>query len=75
MRAARIYASGFGDPRFNHNLLTVTAPNEVAVSGAARLVATYDTNPASTNADRLISLRLGGTNSTGIDAGGTIYYT
>ena len=25
------YSSGFADPRFNHNLLTVTAPNEAAV--------------------------------------------
>jgi len=29
------YSSGYGDSRFNHNLLTVTAPNEVAVSAAA----------------------------------------
>jgi RHS repeat-associated protein len=69
------YSSGFADPRFNHNLLSVTAPNEVAVNGAPRLSAQYDTNPASTDADRLLSLRLGGTNATGISAGGTISYT
>ena len=69
------YSSGFADARFNHNLLSITAPNEAAVSGPARLVAQYDTNPASTNADRLISMRLGGTNATGIAAGGTISYT
>lgn len=70
-----IYATGFADARFNHNLLSVTAPNEVAVSGPARLVAQYDTNPLSTNADRLVSLRLGGTNATGVASGGRISYT
>jgi len=68
------YSSGFGDARFNHNLLTVTAPNEVAASGPPRLVAQYDTNPASTNADRVVSLALGGTNASGVGAGGTITY-
>ena len=29
------YSSGFGDPRLNHNLLSVTAPNEVATAGRA----------------------------------------
>src|ERR1039458_9669652 len=65
------YSSGFADPRFNHNLLTVTAPNEAAVSGPPRLIAQYDTNPLSTNADRLVSLTLGGTNGSGVGAGGT----
>jgi YD repeat-containing protein len=69
------YSSGFSDTRFNHNLLSITAPNEAAVGGPARLVAQYDTNPSSTNADRLVSLRLGGTNATGVVAGGTISYT
>ena len=69
------YSSGFADPRFNHNLLSVTAPKEAAVSGPARLLAQYDTNPASTNAGRLVSLQLGGTNATGVAAGGTISYT
>ena len=68
------YSSGFADPRFNHNLLTVTAPNEVAVGGLAWLVAQYDTNSVSTNADRLVSLTLGGTNATGIAAGGQITF-
>lgn len=68
------YSSGSGDARFNHNLLTVTAPNEVAAGGPPRLVAQYDTNPASTNADRVVSLFLGGTNASGVAAGGTISY-
>jgi YD repeat-containing protein len=54
----------------NHQLLTATAPNdEVAVGGPARLAAQYD--PVS---GRLTSLRLGGTNATGIPAGGTLTY-
>src|ERR1035441_9694865 len=68
------YSSGFADPRFNHNLLTVTAPNEAAVSGPPRLIAQYDTNPLSTNADRLVSLTLGGTNGSGVGAGGTLSF-
>ena len=69
------YSSGFGDARLNHNLLTVTAPNEVVVSGPPWLVAQYDTNPTSTNVDRLVSLFLGGTNASGVSAGGAISYT
>src|ERR1051325_11382871 len=72
---AYTYASGLGDARFNHNLLTVTAPNEGAVSGPPWLVAQYDTNSVSPNADRLLSLRVGGTNASSAGAGGTIYYT
>lgn len=68
------YSSGYTDPRFNHNLLTVTAPNEAAVSGPPRLIAHYDTNSLSTNADRLVSLTLGGTNGTGTGAGGTLSF-
>jgi RHS repeat-associated protein len=67
------YSSGFGDARFNHNLLTVTAPSEFA-SGPARLTAQFDTNPVSPNADRVLSLTLGGVNSNGVAAGGTIRY-
>jgi YD repeat-containing protein len=69
------YSSGYGDARLNHNLLSVTAPNEVAAGGPPRLVAQYDTNLASSNADRVISIFLGGTNASGVGAGGTITYT
>jgi RHS repeat-associated protein len=68
------YSSGFTDPNLNHNLLTVTAPNEAAVSGPPRLLAQYDTNTSSTNVGRLVSLNLGGTNGTGVGAGGTLSY-
>jgi RHS repeat-associated protein len=68
------YSSGNADPNLNHKLLTVTAPNETAVSGPPRLLAQYDTNPSSTNLGRLVTLTLGGTNATGTGAGGTLSF-
>lgn len=68
------YSSGYADPRLNHELLTVTAPNEVANGGPPRLTYTYDTNPVSPNAGRVTSLQQGGTNASGVQAGGTITY-
>jgi YD repeat-containing protein len=66
------YSSGFTDERLENNLLEITAPNEVASGGKPRVVITYDTDPASPTADRVLSLMIGGTNQTGIPAGGTI---
>ncbi len=69
------YSSGYTNAALNHNLLTVTAPNEVAAAGPPFLIAQYITNPADTNnLDRLQSLTLGGTNASGLPAGGTIVY-
>lgn len=68
------YSSGFADPRLNHELLTVTAPNEVADGGPPRLRYTYDTNAASPTAGRVTSLADGGTDQNGLPAGGTISY-
>ena len=67
-------SSGFADERLNHNLLDITAPNEVASGGSPRLKAEYQTDPASLNADRLLRLTLGGTNESGVAAGGAISY-
>jgi YD repeat-containing protein len=52
-----------------HQLLTATAPNEAAIGGPARLAAQYESAGG-----RLASLRLGGTNATGVAAGGTLDY-
>jgi YD repeat-containing protein len=68
------YSADFDRERLNHNLLTITAPNEVATGGPPRVVVTYDTNPNSPNVDRVLSLTIAGTNRTGIPAGGTIRY-
>lgn len=68
------YSSGSGDERLNHNLLTITAPNEVAESGPPFLTAEYQTNTASADVDRLLHLTIGGVNASGVPAGGTISY-
>jgi RHS repeat-associated protein len=68
------YSVGFVDERLNHNLLTITAPNEVALGGPPRVIITYENNPLSPNSDRVLSLTIGGTNRTRIPAGGTLRY-
>ncbi len=68
------YSSGFQDARLNHNLVSVTAPNEVATGGPPRIVIAYDTVPGSPTVDRVSSQTLGGVNRTGVPAGGTIRY-
>ena len=66
------YSSGFADPRLNHNLLTLTSPEEVALGGPPTKTLTYGTNPADpASFDKVISVLEGGTNASGIPAGGT----
>ncbi|MCX5677447.1 MAG: hypothetical protein NTX87_20900 [Planctomycetota bacterium] len=69
------YSFGFADPRLNHNLLAITAPNETAAGGPPRISLTYQTDPASPDADRVLGLSLGGTNSSNVPAGGIIQYS
>ena len=69
------YSSGFSDPTLNHNLVAITAPNERASSGPPRLVLTYQSDLMSPDLDRVMSQSLGGTNGTGVPAGGTILYS
>ena len=68
------YSSGSYDERLNHNLLEITAPNEVATSGLPRVRVAYETNPFSPDWDRVLRQTIGGTNSSGIPAGGAISY-
>ncbi|MGH2734799.1 MAG: RHS repeat-associated core domain-containing protein [Actinomycetota bacterium] len=68
------YSSGFGDPRLSHDLLSITAPNEVMVDGPPRLMVTYDTDVASPYVGRVLTQTVGGTNATGVPAGGSIGY-
>ena len=63
------YASSQTDPLRNHNLLTITSPNEVASGGPPMVQVAYDAQ------DRVTSQTVGGTNQTGVPAGGTIAYT
>jgi YD repeat-containing protein len=67
------YASGFADPDLNHNLLTVTAPNEEG-GGPPTIDNTYGTTPATIERDRVTSQTIGGTNTTGVPSGGVIGY-
>ncbi|MCB0107372.1 MAG: RHS repeat protein, partial [Caldilineaceae bacterium] len=72
------YSSGFGNDRLNHNLLTIIAPNEVA-DGTLKphVINTYagTTNPLDYNFDRVITQQWGGTNASGVPAGGTLTVT
>jgi RHS repeat-associated protein len=63
------YSSGQAARSENHNLLTVTAPNEVATGGSSRVALTYDA------ADRVISQSLGGTNASTVPSGGVWSYS
>ncbi|MDV6029602.1 MAG: hypothetical protein F9B45_05755 [Phycisphaera sp. RhM] len=68
------YSGGFSDSRLNHNMLSITAPNEVAAGGNARVVLSYQTDTNSADVDRVLTQQLGGTNDSGVPAGGTISY-
>ena len=68
------YSSGFADERFNHQLLEITAPNESAAGGPPRVRVEYETRPGSPDAGRVVKQTIGGTNASGVPAGGTISY-
>ncbi len=69
------YSSGFFDQRLNHNLVSVTAPNEVASGGPPRLQVQYEEDPFAVDTiDRVVRQALGGTNDGGVPAGGDISY-
>lgn len=68
------YSSGFVDPVLNHNLLSVTSPEEVALGGPARITWDYGTDPFDLNTyDKVIAEHVGGggINASGVPAGGT----
>jgi RHS repeat-associated protein len=82
------YSSGFLELMLNHNLLTITAPNEAASGGEPTVRVEYDANPNSLNVDRVLRQTVGGTNAPAefvngqirfrsdarVPAGGTISY-
>jgi YD repeat-containing protein len=65
------YSSGQADARLNHNLLTVKAPNE-ATAGSARIINVYGTSGVPL--DRVTSETIGGTNASGVAAGGSLTF-
>jgi RHS repeat-associated protein len=68
------YSSRFSDPRLNHNLLEIVAPNEVATGGPPYIKVAYDTTPSSPSVGRVLRQTIGGVNASGVPAGGTISY-
>lgn len=56
------------NPILRHNLLTVTAPNEVASRGMPKEVYIYDRD------DRVVEQKYGGINNNGVQAGGSFTY-
>ncbi len=59
---------GYGDaadPALAEKILTITQPNEVAAGGSSSLVNTYDAA-----GDRVVAQIVGGTNASGVAAGG-----
>jgi YD repeat-containing protein len=68
------YSSGFADPRLNNNLIGVIRPDESG-SGVPAVQITYGTDAAAFNFDRVISATLGGTNASGVAAGGTLTFS
>ena len=62
------YSSGFTNAVLNHNLISITAPNEVASGGPPRVRIRYDRQ------DRVERQTLGGINERGVPAGGNIRY-
>jgi YD repeat-containing protein len=66
------YSSGFAEPELNHNLLALYKPEEVANSGPPVLQWVYGTNPGDPlTFDKVLSETEGGTNASGVAAGGT----
>ncbi|MCI0633851.1 MAG: DUF6531 domain-containing protein, partial [Actinobacteria bacterium] len=68
------YSSGFAEPELNHNLLSVTYPEEVETSGPPAITWDYGEDPGDPlTFDKVLAEHLGGgrVNSSGIPAGGT----
>ncbi|MFN0060624.1 MAG: RHS repeat-associated core domain-containing protein [Planctomycetota bacterium] len=66
------YSTGAATPALLHNLLSVTRPEEVATSGSSALSFSYETDTgALLTLDRVLAETRGGTNSSGVPAGGT----
>jgi len=66
------YTSGYTDPLLNHSLKTITEPDDVANGGPPSVTVTYGTDPADASSyNKVVSVLQGGTNESGVPAGGT----
>ncbi len=68
------YTAGSRYEQFNHNLVSITAPNETAVGGPPRFQFDYDLVLGSASEDRVLTQTAGGTNATGVPSGNSIQY-
>jgi RHS repeat-associated protein len=68
------YSTGYSDVTLNHNLLKVFASNESVNNGQAYKQLEYVIDKSSDDYGKVRKLVYGGTNSTGISAGGTLIY-
>ncbi len=68
------YTSGFADDRLNHNLTAIIRPNE-EVSGLPAIQFSYSETPGSFDFDRVVTQIIGGTNASGIPAGGQVDFS
>ena len=68
--------TGIDRERLLHNLISIQYPNETALDpGNPRVSLTYGTDPSNTATfDRVLTYTIGGTNLSGVPAGGTITY-
>jgi RHS repeat-associated protein len=72
-RERYVYDAAAADGRLRHNLVEVIAPNEVAAgNGPPRVVHTY--GDSGDTLDRIVEQKIGGTNASGVDAGGTLFF-
>jgi RHS repeat-associated protein len=75
-----VYSSGFADESLNHNLVKVIRPNEVAAfkddpnQDEPVPVLEYEYGTSGFALDKVISKTEGGTNASGVQAGGTYTY-
>jgi YD repeat-containing protein len=68
---AYTYASGTGSPQLDHNMLTETTPEANAQIDPPSLQLDAGPSSSSFDFDRTILMTVGGTNSSGVPAGGT----
>ncbi|WP_372365551.1 RHS repeat-associated core domain-containing protein [Candidatus Uabimicrobium sp. HlEnr_7] len=64
-----VYSSGFDNEALNHNLLEIIEPNETATNNEASVTNFYDAD------DRLFKQDWSGTNISGVEAGGTVFFS
>ena len=73
-KTSYVYASGRADDRLNHNLEAIIDPREEAGARNPRVRVTYGEQPGSFELDRVVGQEIGGTNATGVPAGGAVTF-